>query len=913
MDIEEQAVDVCNLALQRLHVHLELWESIKNDADYEWLYICARIKGKKLHSIWIHKLESTDERIEKEFGEDLNIATSFELEMLYSQETRQQNSNIGSNWNSLRGCRAMHLEYCGSIRKWAATEMLAQNLNFNRALAIYSNRLGGVISPSSINVTLFKTRQFFCDNRIDSHLLPVVTEMKRGNQLVKIESISKVSVLKSAKAMTRWLASQVDGQGSANYKYWPSRGEDSTANNAIRQWMATVCLNRAARLFKCDKIASIAAKNLEYNLSATFRSNNNLGYIWMDGTAKLGAAGLAALAIIEMPHREKYLSKEHSLYALIKSLSHKNGSFETFYIPRSRKDNQNFYSGEALLYLATRFVASKDLIELASIMKSFHFYRDWHRLNRNPAFVPWHTQAYFLVWQVTKDDELKSFIFEMNDWLLSMQEWGNATSADMQGRFYDAKRPFFGPPHASATGVYLEGLIDAYELAKQTGEIQRANNYRIVILRGLRSIIQLQFKDEVDCFYIQDVNRVLGGVRTTVYDNSIRIDNVQHALMAMLKITSRFELNDYSLSNKDISHDFQKRHKTSKKNITKKNKINSNRNAHNIELRWSKWIFNNLVNGCSPESLADKINLGGDSNKEFLIAEVYRVAAEPYICVAKDMKLTIDKRNWLLDTYDKLSALDKRYSTRIETRTVPEFSEFIREYYSKHLPVVLQKGIEHWPALKKWSPSYFLAQYGQQEIEVQYGRENDPLYERNSGRHKKKMLMSEFVDLVEHGGSSNDYYLTANNKANLSELAILFEDLGDFGQGYRMPQTIKDRSHLWFGPKGAFTPLHHDLTNNMLVQIYGRKKITLIPGFQVPNIYNDQHVYSATDLPMIDLKKFPKLKGVTPIEIILNPGEAIFIPIGWWYCVESLDISISISFTDFNVPNDFYSSYPKSF
>ncbi len=55
---------------------------------------------------------------------------------------------------------------------------------------------------------------------------------------------------------------------------------------------------------------------------------------------------------------------------------------------------------------------------------------------------------------------------------------------------------------------------------------------------GIRSLIQLQFQDEVDMYYIADEENVYGGLRTTVYDNAIRVDNVQHGLMAALKIIS---------------------------------------------------------------------------------------------------------------------------------------------------------------------------------------------------------------------------------------------------------------------------------------------------------------------------------------------------------------------------------------
>lgn len=72
-------------------------------------------------------------------------------------------------------------------------------------------------------------------------------------------------------------------------------------------------------------------------------------------------------------------------------------------------------------------------------------------------------------------------------------------------------------------------------------------------------------------------------------------------------------------------------------------------------------------------------------------------------------------------------------------------------------------------------------------------------------------------------------------------------------------------------------------------------------------------MHSLTDYPKVDLKKFPLLKNVKSTEMILNPGEALFIPIGWWHYVESVDVSISVSFTDFNVSNDFFWEFPRVF
>jgi hypothetical protein len=150
--------------------------------------------------------------------------------------------------------------------------------------------------------------------------------------------------------------------------------------------------------------------------------------------------------------------------------------------------------------------------------------------------VPWNTQANDLVWQKTREQKLAEFIVVMNVWLLTMQEWDGALYTDVKGRFYDDDRRQFGPPHASSTGVYLEGLADAYKLALELGDSERAARYLQVIRRGVRSVMQLQYVDDVDMFYISRKDRVRGGLRTRVYDNEIRVDNIQHNLLGLAKL-----------------------------------------------------------------------------------------------------------------------------------------------------------------------------------------------------------------------------------------------------------------------------------------------------------------------------------------------------------------------------------------
>ena len=89
-------------------------------------------------------------------------------------------------------------------------------------------------------------------------------------------------------------------------------------------------------------------------------------------------------------------------------------------------------------------------------------------------------------------------------------------------------------------------MIDAWSLANSEGDVERTAAYRHAINGGLRSLRQLQFVGGAEEWFIEDRERVNGGIRTTVYNNVIRVDNVQHGLLGLLKIEERFDSTDYS-------------------------------------------------------------------------------------------------------------------------------------------------------------------------------------------------------------------------------------------------------------------------------------------------------------------------------------------------------------------------------
>ena len=101
------------------------------------------------------------------------------------------------------------------------------------------------------------------------------------------------------------------------------------------------------------------------------------------------------------------------------------------------------------------------------------------------------------------------------------------------------------------------------------------------------------------------------------------------------------------------------------------------------------------------------------------------------------------------------------------------------------------------------------------------------------------------------------------------------------------------------------TPLHYDSYDNLFVQVVGYKHVRLYPSSQHERLYprpsggtglSAQGNVSDVDVEAPDLAQFPKFARAVGVEVTLGPGDALFIPAGYWHHVRSLSTAFSVSF-----------------
>lgn len=102
---------------------------------------------------------------------------------------------------------------------------------------------------------------------------------------------------------------------------------------------------------------------------------------------------------------------------------------------------------------------------------------------------------------------------------------------------------------------------------------------------------------------------------------------------------------------------------------------------------------------------------------------------------------------------------------------------------------------------------------------------------------------------------------------------------------------------IWIGNRIQVAP-HFDLMENIGVVVLGRRRFTVFPPEQLPNLYVGPIEVTPAGTPVSlvdphkpDLDRFPRYAEAVKHaqSAVLEPGDAIYLPFHWWHGVDSLE------------------------
>lgn len=318
--------------------------------------------------------------------------------------------------------------------------------------------------------------------------------------------------------------------------------------------------------------------------------------------------------------------------------------------------------------------------------------------------------------------------------------------------------------------------------------------------------------------------------------------------------------------------------------------------AVRLDDTWRMWLAENLALG-APVTEVRAAALAAGVAEAALTAELAALDGHPYFDVCQRLALRYDWLESLMDTYRSLRRTDGGWQLDRRDGITP--AEFFARYYLGHRPVVLDGMMTDWPA-RSWTLTSLAERCGDNLVEVMTGRDANPEHAWQYDRHRTEMPFRTYLDLLAGGARTNDYYMVPRNDNWPNGLQALAADI-------RPPAGIVEqgeppRAHLLLGPAGTVTPLHFDDSNVLLCQVIGRKRVRLVPSFERHLVYPRGGTFSSVDAANPDLERHPKFGHATVLETVLEPGQMLFVPVGWWHWVGALDLSATVTFHHFQVP-----------
>jgi len=213
-------------------------------------------------------------------------------------------------------------------------------------------------------------------------------------------------------------------------------------------------------------------------------------------------------------------------------------------------------------------------------------------------------------------------------------------------------------------------------------------------------------------------------------------------------------------------------------------------------------------------------------------------------------------------------------------------------------PLVIKNLASQWPAFTKWNWDYFKSILGEVEVGLYNNTKSDPYTPINTA--DSYMKFGEYIDMIRKGPAQWRIFLF-----NLFEHAP--QMTGDFIWPDHLARGfVKKYPMLFVGGKGSVTHMHFDidLSHIFHTQFIGKKRVLLFPFKEQHKLYRKPwevlslvnfEKYFDENSNKIDTQKYPALELARGYEVILEHGDTLFMPAGYWHHMEYIDSGFATS------------------
>ena len=269
----------------------------------------------------------------------------------------------------------------------------------------------------------------------------------------------------------------------------------------------------------------------------------------------------------------------------------------------------------------------------------------------------------------------------------------------------------------------------------------------------------------------------------------------------------------------------------------------------------------------------------------------------------------------------------------VERLPAPTPLQFLRRFVATNTPCIVTGASADWPCFQRWASAEALERSagGDSLVTVSLtptGRADAVAIDEKDGERvfalpcEERWPLSRVLEALRSPDAATVPYVSAQDGSLTRDFPSLLDDVPasvPFAEGLGPAEAV----NFWLGDSRSQTTFHADPYENLYAVVAGEKRFLLLPPADAHRLYLTEHPVAryarsedgrwtlerqqAPPVAWSPIDPFPTDReaaeaafplywsGPPPLEVLLKPGEILYLPSGWWHHVSQSDFTVAVN------------------